>query len=810
MAIIYTYPNKNAPVPDDLIVLTDSEDARKTKRAKLSSLKGGLNVVDSITAVLPVVASSSTKDITLSLSGLTGFGKKGQVIKVNSSATGLEYADEGGSGDTYTLSTVQDTNDVDIKLTSGSGTSDSQIKLVAGNNITLTDQGAAGVKIDSSGGGGKNTIKNQTGPNGTPTTLQGEYNIFNFVNYDPNDLRVFAQADPNNTDQVNIFFPPPDAPTYPPYFNEGAAAVVNNITEYSLIISTPGSNGNFNTGGWDDKQVHPGYNIDNFPSTTFVPGTSSQKILGFNATGQTTNPATVQVIIFDADETTELFNGTTTALDANGSQQIGANNRATITVSNYAQIVDPYGSATQYAANLSIVVNIKDILADNSLEGGRYKTRIIFTPDVSIPKPLLDPLQYPSAITFNDASVFGDDNPTSPDTSAVNFGSGAAENVGTFKYLSGVKYYTAGSTFSLDSTGIAGINGDTQGRTNSGIPGANTNLAFGSLANLNTNSVSDRAWLTPSTTATVSNWTNAWDKTGIGYGWDSFTIQNNDFSYRGVAGATTLTISDPWNNASTACPNVLNVLVLTETETTSDFVEKFEGESKRLNKANQSSNFTSWNSATTLSNQTYGTIANQPNNTSFSQACLISVANSPYTSLNGNLIASDEFFLSDGSTQANLSGLKPSGNPNYSGNSNNPVYFRKFGNSSTSNVAAFDINFVVGSGSSVTDINAALTAGTIKIYIRKVAQNDGTGGAGPNGNILNCGPGFQTTSGSNAFDDGASGNPDAISSCIRKSNSTSTSIKCSVGQFALAGGIFFEIQYHTSGIRLSQITVVFN
>ena len=58
MAIIYTYPNKNAPVPDDLIVLTDSEDARKTKRAKLSSLKSGLNVVDSITAVLPVVALS--------------------------------------------------------------------------------------------------------------------------------------------------------------------------------------------------------------------------------------------------------------------------------------------------------------------------------------------------------------------------------------------------------------------------------------------------------------------------------------------------------------------------------------------------------------------------------------------------------------------------------------------------------------------------------------------------------------------------------------------------------------------------------
>lgn len=105
MAIIYTYPNKNAPVPDDLIVLTDSEDARKTKRAKLSSLKSGLNVVDSITAVLPVVASSNTKDVTISLSGLTGLGTAGQVIQVNSAANGLEYGDA-GSGAVSSLTTL--------------------------------------------------------------------------------------------------------------------------------------------------------------------------------------------------------------------------------------------------------------------------------------------------------------------------------------------------------------------------------------------------------------------------------------------------------------------------------------------------------------------------------------------------------------------------------------------------------------------------------------------------------------------------------------------------------------------------------
>jgi hypothetical protein len=802
MAIIYTYPNKSAPAPDDLIVLTDSEDARKTKRAKLSSLKSGLNVVDSITAVLPVVASSSTKDITLSLSGLTGFGIAGQVIKVNSAGDGLEYADEGGSGDTYTLSTDQSGDNVKIKLTSGSGTTDSVIKLVAGDNITLTDEGTTGVKIDSSGGGGKSTIKNQTGPDGTPTTLQGEYNIFNFVNYDPNDLRVFAQADPNNSDQVNIFFPPPDAPTYPPYFNEGAAAVVNNITEYSLIISNPAGSqpGNFKTGGWDDDQVHPAYNIDSFPSTTFVPGSSNQKILGFNATGQTDNPATVQVIVFDADETTELFNATTTALDSNVSQQIGTNNRATITVSNYAQIVDPYGSATQYAANLSIVVNIKDILADNSLEGGRYKTRIIFTPDVSIPKPLLDPLQYPSAITFNDASVFGDDNPTSPDVSNVSF-QGTSENSPQFQYLSGVKYYTAGSTFSLGSTGIAGINGDTQGKSAS----ATNNLKFTGLANMNILGIVDKAW-SPST-GTVTNFNNQWDKVDIGYAYSNFTILNTDWSYRGAAGGSLLTISDPWTDTDKSHQNNLNLLILRETSSSTTFVEKFETELYRLNLASQSASFSPWSSLTTLSNNAYGTKVNAPNNTDFSQACFISTTSGlNYGSLNGNLIAANEFFLSNGTVQADLTGLTPSGNPDYSGITKPAVFFRSFEGTNVQNVASFTFTFAFGTGSTVTNMNTALINGDVKIYIRKIQES--TGGAGAT--ILACGPGTFQVAGSNAFNNGVDG-IDSAGSMIRIGDtSTATAINCSVGEFQLSQGVYFEIQYHKAGIKISNIQATFN
>tara|TARA_R100001510_G_C7652216_1_gene210017 strand:+ start:467 stop:2023 length:1557 start_codon:yes stop_codon:yes gene_type:complete len=194
MAIIYTYPNKNAPAPDDLIVITDSEDARKTKRARLSSLKAGLNVVDSITAVLPVVASSSTKDVTLSLSGLNGFGTSGQVIKVNSTATGLEYGDASAVGDTYDLNAgAKVGNKVPLNLTSGSGTDNSTVELEEGNNITLTQVGSTVIKIESTGGQGSLLTISQDG-----TAVDTDVTDINFIS------GFAAVDDPNTVGKVDI------------------------------------------------------------------------------------------------------------------------------------------------------------------------------------------------------------------------------------------------------------------------------------------------------------------------------------------------------------------------------------------------------------------------------------------------------------------------------------------------------------------------------------------------------------------------------------------------------------------------------
>ena len=66
--------------------------------------------------------------------------------------------DEGGGGDTYNLLANQDGIDVNLNLDAAAG-ADSQVKLKAGSNITLTEAGTNSISIDAAGGspGGSNT-----------------------------------------------------------------------------------------------------------------------------------------------------------------------------------------------------------------------------------------------------------------------------------------------------------------------------------------------------------------------------------------------------------------------------------------------------------------------------------------------------------------------------------------------------------------------------------------------------------------------------------------------------------------------------
>ena len=71
MPIIYTYPTKNTPVDNDLILISDSEDSNNTKQIKVSSVKALTTGVTKIVAGTGIGVSPVTGigDVTVNFSG---------------------------------------------------------------------------------------------------------------------------------------------------------------------------------------------------------------------------------------------------------------------------------------------------------------------------------------------------------------------------------------------------------------------------------------------------------------------------------------------------------------------------------------------------------------------------------------------------------------------------------------------------------------------------------------------------------------------------------------------------------------------
>tara|TARA_R110000772_G_scaffold56292_4_gene128209 strand:+ start:639 stop:2855 length:2217 start_codon:yes stop_codon:yes gene_type:complete len=660
--------------------------------------------------------------------------------------------------------------------------------------------------VEKSFGGGEITVLNQEGPTGTPSALAGAYEKFNFVNYDPNDLRVFAQEDASDATQANIYFPPPAAPTYPPYFNQTGALVGDPLSarRKQLIVSDPSTNGSFETGGWDDLLPHSSYlMVSNNPTISFATA-GNVPVLGFSPVGRSTaDGCKIQVEVIGHTAGIILSTATTPVLDQNAVHNI---NNIGIIITNYADIVDPYGAATQHKAIVNISVDMKAIFLANSLEGGRYSVKITFTADQILPVPgTTTAPASPFIYTMNE--VFADIDPTSPDTSVVTFVDATMQTEFN-SYLSGVKYLKAGSTFKIQADGIKGINGNTQGKTGSYL---NPNLVYSPLTNINTLGVSDKAWAP--TNGTVTGYDDRWDNINVGYDYDSFTIQTGAYSFRGKGGASGLTISDPWNNASESSTNNLDVLILTPGGTLpSDLTEYFNNESRRLSKASLSAAYVSWNSQTALTNAAFGTKPNAATNTDFQDACQIVDG---FTDNGAKLISANTFDLSNGTTTLIFSGYLPTQATDFTSFTKNSVYHRQFGNGPSTGSPFASWRFVfTGSnwGTGNSNINDALDDQSVKIYIRRVASNAGAS-FGANtavplnlhnwNNALPTEPNRYYSPG--AFTDGGSG-IDTHSATIRSSASSGDTVLATFGSFSADIGIFVEIQYLNQNIDINSIT----
>ena len=111
----------------------------------------------------------------------------------------------GGGGNTYDLNATQDGNNVDLNLTSGDGSDNSTVQLTAGDNVTLTRNGAQEVTIAASGG--TVTIeKNDFTGDGTDTTFDASSTIANENNIQIYIDGVYQSKDTYSTSGTTVTF----------------------------------------------------------------------------------------------------------------------------------------------------------------------------------------------------------------------------------------------------------------------------------------------------------------------------------------------------------------------------------------------------------------------------------------------------------------------------------------------------------------------------------------------------------------------------------------------------------------------------
>ncbi len=598
-------------------------------------------------------------------------------------------------------------------------------------------QGTQGV----SGAGGNITVANSDTTDGSsPTFLTGTYTKFNFVDR-LDDNRVYAQEDPGDASQVNVFFPAPDAPIYPNYLNRNVAtgsptpanatiAENNNPVNRRIAIPnatlTGAAGGNYEDGGWSGSNtLRAVYKQDTQGTISFGSGNTASpvKVRGFGgAAGDGDGSITIDVL--DGDGTTILESHTVNDIIADGDYKSTSEN-IILTISNYNTLVNPYNPQDVYEASVKIdvIMGVPGAIAGvgtgvfpnatNARDGGKFTIKISMTPDSS--GLLVDPPSPDLPLNYS-YTVFADANPNTPSlASAVS----TFPNVdsGNFRYISGIKYYTNGTTLSSSVDDLLTLNG------NSIIINNIRTRIFNWSSN--TLSVNDTSYSLSNGTITLTQpgVVNDWDQTLIDYNNNAstFTIVNSNHRYRSQGGNSQFRLLDPWSDTGWGADSIKDKILIDVAHTTStDLIEYFDIENKRLFRDIGGNTYSGWNSQLSLVD------VSQPPNSRTSivaeNLCLVG----------GEGIAASDFYADNDGTgnlpstgtiiSGDLSNYIPSGNPNYNTMADTPIFHRLFNDPSNPNVVSFNLTFTGDPGVSA-NFTDALRNSQLKIYIWPVGAN---------------------------------------------------------------------------------------
>lgn len=549
--------------------------------------------------------------------------------------------------------------------------------------------------------------------------------------------QVVALNGSSNT--ANIYIPPP---TYVSHWNtsdgtNGNQAVTESITRVTARISTPngGEGSPFKVGAWGNTD-NPATNVG---SVTF---TTPSLTTGFGG------DSNVQVFVYDADGTTILDSFTTPAIIADGIYPSLSTN-ITVTITGFAT------DALRFKAKATITVNVDALLPN----GGKYNIDIIHNTDTAS--------DGTGPYVYNQPAIFYDKNSTTPTIGGPVLISETAGNVVT-KYISGLKYYTTGSQFTVSVADIDQLNKDTARATGLlSLTGTEYALATLDHSPFGTGSGSFTGWTSLDNIDDVSYLKTDW----------AISVANHRYS--ASTGNISVVAKDPWNSSSTVNTAASAILVDTYTSASTAVFEDFKGESYR-----QDSNFNNGNP-----------VGNWDSS--------MSLANNEAMVYGDRLIPANQAQLirSDGplSLNTNWSAYSPASNPDYSSLVALPAkYYRTFTTSST-NIVSFTMVFsgTFAGGNALAD----LISGDLQINIWKVA---GIGYSGPPS--VNTHPlSMHGAEYNNAtFDDGYSNGQ------IRLNSSSSNTIQATFGGFNASTGIHVEVIINNAAIKIDSIAVTFN
>lgn len=529
-----------------------------------------------------------------------------------------------------------------------------------------------------------------------------------------------------NSKRANIFIP---QPSYMSHFNTTDGlndCSIADVTVFNRLISLPTNEGNpFSIGDWSTGQIHQVVS-----SGTLVYQTPSPCSLFDEST-------TFTITIFGSDGVTPLTQFTTPTISGNG-VFISQDSASTCTVNGWGADVD------KYQAQISIVVNIALLLPT----GGRFGVSIQHTNS--------------SDGVFIKAQnhLFYDPNPYMVNVGGITI---SESNINSFRYLSGIRYYSFDDAFTIDISGLDYLNANSYPQpfvlvqcTEYGIPDIQVN------------------------SSDLINWTPQWDNKGATFT-GTASIDTPGLRFIGEAYVSTAVLD--WGVAKSATSTMRKILLDTYPRTSTDQIEYFDDEYYRQDSTFASgASYGNWSSANPL----------QPGE---ALVC------------GGYLSAPSVLYTIDDKPQQLVTDLynyyphNPDGtnNPDYSGMQCPVDYYRTFMVPSHLNeVMTFQI-YVDGEFIGA-NVNEDIQNGYIEIYIRRMYSDMG-------GNYgFDCPPltvhGWWYDPGS--FDDGVT------NGCIRLGNSTDDMIAVTAGGLSVNQGIYFHIRLLDSRIRIDTIRLEFN